>query len=260
VFIDSAEFHQQFDYLEPNPEFCQTDVLPRGNATGKCLIRVGVLAAVDYTKSTSTIQPPAAPSLLGPPNDTIPFEINPDPQQAAVELSWKDNADSGGDPIGLWLNVYQWVFLSESWTLQIAEAAQGATWTFTGDLGLSEFNCYAWRIYAVDWAQRTDPWFTPSEWSYFCTTLPGVFVDLGPLPDPNTPPPDSPPMPMAPDIGSLSVEQVLDVNANNVLDDLEILQAAEYWIKGDTVPDTDQTIDDGLILDLITLWVLGMTI
>ena len=49
---------------------------------------------------------------------------------------------------------------------------------------------------------------------------------------------------------------VLDANANDVIDDSEILLAIDYWITGNPVPHTDNRgIDDKLILTLIDLWI-----
>jgi len=54
-----------------------------------------------------------------------------------------------------------------------------------------------------------------------------------------------------------TIEQALDVNHNNLLDGEEIGKAIQYWILGQTVPGTDQTIDDPTIRGLIKMWILG---
>lgn len=66
---------------------------------------------------------------------------------------------------------------------------------------------------------------------------------LPPLPSPPVLPPDPTPLPTP---GGF-IAEALDANRNGVLDDSEIRKAIQMWILGDTVPGTDQTIDDGTI-------------
>jgi hypothetical protein len=47
-----------------------------------------------------------------------------------------------------------------------------------------------------------------------------------------------------PPSGGKTIEETLDANNNKVLDDLEMLQALQYWIKGQAVPGTNKPIDD----------------
>ena len=57
-----------------------------------------------------------------------------------------------------------------------------------------------------------------------------------------------------------SIESALDRNANNRIDDAEVLEAVQLWITSQRVPGTFQTIDDGEILVLVELWILGRII
>ncbi len=63
-----------------------------------------------------------------------------------------------------------------------------------------------------------------------------------------TPPPPS---------GGKTLEQALDTNNNKIIDDLEMLQALQYWIKQQTVPGTNKTIDDLTMLSLLQKWIKG---
>lgn len=61
-------------------------------------------------------------------------------------------------------------------------------------------------------------------------------------------------------VARVSVESVLDGNANNRIDDDEILKAVRLWISGNPVPNTLQVIDDTEVLVLVELWTLGRII
>ena len=50
VFIDDPDFHLGFDPLDSELAYCRTDVLPQGDATGDCPIKVGVLQEVSFLK------------------------------------------------------------------------------------------------------------------------------------------------------------------------------------------------------------------
>lgn len=55
----------------------------------------------------------------------------------------------------------------------------------------------------------------------------------------------------------IPVEIALDLNQNDLLDDAEILQAIQLWIKGEAVPGTEQTLSDEDMTSLIRLWIAG---
>lgn len=61
---------------------------------------------------------------------------------------------------------------------------------------------------------------------------------------------ETPPLP-----GTKSIEQALDANNNKIIDDLEMLQALQYWIKQQVVPGTNKTIDDLTMLALLGKWI-----
>jgi hypothetical protein len=57
-----------------------------------------------------------------------------------------------------------------------------------------------------------------------------------------------------------TIEETLDSNNNKVIDDLEMLQALQYWIKGQAVPGTNKAIDDLKILSLLQMWIKGTSV
>ena len=61
----------------------------------------------------------------------------------------------------------------------------------------------------------------------------------------------------APPPTTKTIEQALDTNNNKIIDDLEMLQALQYWIKQQTVPGTNKTIDDLTMLALLQKWIKG---
>jgi hypothetical protein len=63
-----------------------------------------------------------------------------------------------------------------------------------------------------------------------------------------------------PPSGGKTIEETLDANNNKVLDDLEMLQALQYWIKGQAVPGTNKPIDDLKILSLLQMWIKGTSV
>lgn len=64
----------------------------------------------------------------------------------------------------------------------------------------------------------------------------------------------------SPPTGSDSIEAALDTNGNGQLDDGEIRQAIQYWILGQAVPGSSQTISDAKIQKLIQMWILSTPI
>jgi hypothetical protein len=57
-----------------------------------------------------------------------------------------------------------------------------------------------------------------------------------------------------------TIESALDTDGNGKLGDGEMTQAITYWILGQTVPNTNETISDSKILQLIQKWILGTSI
>lgn len=64
----------------------------------------------------------------------------------------------------------------------------------------------------------------------------------------------------SPSDGTKTIEQALDTNNNKIIDDFEMLQALQYWIKQQTVPGTNKTIDDLTMLALLQKWIKGTPI
>ncbi len=60
--------------------------------------------------------------------------------------------------------------------------------------------------------------------------------------------------------GAKTIEQALDQNNNKIIDDFEMLQALQYWIKQQIVPGTNRTIDDLTMLALLQKWIKGTPI
>jgi len=54
-----------------------------------------------------------------------------------------------------------------------------------------------------------------------------------------------------------SIAAALDGNGNGTLEQSEVQKGIQYWIMGETVPGTDQTISDAMMRELIQMWILG---
>lgn len=67
-------------------------------------------------------------------------------------------------------------------------------------------------------------------------------------------------LPAPPPGGEKTIEQALDANNNKIIDDFEMLQALEYWIKQQIVPGTNKTIDDLTMLTLLEKWIKAIPI
>jgi PKD repeat protein len=58
-----------------------------------------------------------------------------------------------------------------------------------------------------------------------------------------------------PEVGAATIEQALDRNGNGFLDDLEMHQAFDLWVRQTPVPGTDNlTISDQKMIELLQLW------
>lgn len=58
----------------------------------------------------------------------------------------------------------------------------------------------------------------------------------------------------------ISVSQALDSNRNGLLDDGEITKAIQYWIQGQEVPGSGETISDATIQQLVQMWIMGTSV
>lgn len=202
------------------------------------------LATYVYRKQVGPAgnRPPRAPTLIGPDNTYSP---GLDPY--SITFQWQNNGDPDGDAVGFYLNIFQYDFYSAQWVLVYKGAVEGTSTTL---YNFQEFSYYAWRVFAVDWSQRSDPWFTASDWSFF-STVPGFAM----IEEPPPPPTDELETPAPP---GRTIEEAVDENDNNKIDDNEIMNAVNYWISGEGVPGTDgQTISDEKILELVNMWIGG---
>ena len=57
--------------------------------------------------------------------------------------------------------------------------------------------------------------------------------------------------------GAKTIEQAIDADGDGIINDLEMLQALQYWIKQQIVPGTNKTIDDLTMLSLLQRWIKG---
>ncbi|HEY5595665.1 MAG TPA: hypothetical protein VIL47_00140, partial [Candidatus Bipolaricaulota bacterium] len=62
-----------------------------------------------------------------------------------------------------------------------------------------------------------------------------------------------------PSAGS-TVEQAIDLNANQIIDDDEMINAITLWVLGTPIPGTELLVGDDQILGLIEQWILGTPI
>jgi hypothetical protein len=60
-----------------------------------------------------------------------------------------------------------------------------------------------------------------------------------------------------PPSGAKTIEQAIDADGDGIINDLEMLQALQYWIKQQIVPGTNKTIDDLTMLSLLQKWIKG---
>ncbi len=85
-------------------------------------------------------------------------------------------------------------------------------------------------------------------WWYWTTDFSDIIDSGTPAPDPAPSPKNNGPKPLM---------EALDIDDNQIIGDKEIMNAISYWVSGTQVPGADQTIEDGVIDDLIDLWVMG---
>lgn len=121
---------------------------------------------------------------------------------------------------------------------------------------------YRWFLDGVEQTRVTVPnvyWETPSEGSH---TMRVVVSDSkgGTAEDTIQFTVSSGATPPPPPSGAKTIEQALDSNNNKIIDDLEMLQALQYWIKQQIVPGTNKTIDDLTMLSLLQKWIKGTPI
>lgn len=106
-------------------------------------------------------RPPLAPTLLSPPN-AYSTMLNP----SSITFQWQNNGDPDNDPVGFYINIYQYNFNSKQWMLVYEGSVNTTSFTMTN---LQPGSCFAWCVFSCDFAQRSDPWFTASNWFVFST-------------------------------------------------------------------------------------------
>jgi len=121
---------------------------------------------------------------------------------------------------------------------------------------------YRWFLNGVEQTRATAPnvqWTNPTEGTYIMRVVVsdgkgGIAEDSVEFTVSRETPPPPPPS------GTKTIEQALDSNGNKIIDDLEMLQALQYWIKQQPVPNTNKTIDDLKMLSLLQMWIKGTPI
>jgi mucin-like protein len=127
-------------------------------ANGQCLdYHVRYLCPAS---STTTAQPPNAPTLISPASSWSPA-INP-----SVTFQWQNNGGAGGIQLYFALQIYQWDPNARQWTQYYYNWASGTS----AMMNLQPGSYYAWRVLAVDTSHNSNPWWAASGWSYFSTS------------------------------------------------------------------------------------------
>lgn len=106
-------------------------------------------------------RPPNAPTLLSPPNTWSP-PLNP----SSITFQWQNNGDPDADPVSFYLQIYIYNSTSKQWSPVYNDWVNGTSFTLTS---FQPGSYYAWRVFAADTAQRSNPWYTASDWYYFST-------------------------------------------------------------------------------------------
>jgi hypothetical protein len=104
--------------------------------------------------------PPNAPTLISPAN-TTDYGVD----ASSVYFQWQNNSDPDGDELGFYIQVYYRDFNSQQWN----RLGEGKVDDTSLIVSLTPNTHYAWRVFAVDWNKRSDPWYTASTWSEFKT-------------------------------------------------------------------------------------------
>ena len=107
--------------------------------------------------------PPNAPVILSPGTiyDSVDWTSRIDP---TVTFRWRLNGDPDGDPVDSYLMLYAWD--GQAWRQDFADPVNGQELT----LELEPSTYYGWCVYAVDWDQNSEPWYTSTEYYFFSTS------------------------------------------------------------------------------------------
>ena len=110
---------------------------------------------------------------------------------------------------------------------------------------------YHVRVQLLSDSGISNTWSDPSSFTTESDEVP-------PPPGPPEPPPQPPAPPPPPGPGVPALGCALDANANDRLDDDEILAAVRLWITGEVVPGASgRAIDDDAMLDFVRRWIGG---
>lgn len=152
----------------------------RGSAfllsSAAALLLVGAMPGMAQAQSWTVApnQAPYRPTVHGPYNTwDQPTAIDPT-FGGMVKLSWRTNGDPDGDLVGSSVQVLLWDQPSEQWVVVVNTVVASTTNEFVyglkysaGDLLPGRF--YIWKAFAIDSSQRSNPWYSESEWQMFAT-------------------------------------------------------------------------------------------
>jgi WSC domain len=149
-----------------------------GNSAEKC--------GGDWANSVSrtgggtkvSLSPPNAPILLSP-GDISRSGWQPAIRGFATQggtsipLAWQVT----GTPNNLyqvthWLDLWRWNSATRAWDPVFANYVGGPlpiNYAFNHPVEVARGTCYYWRVFGVNPQRNTNPWYTPSNWSGFCT-------------------------------------------------------------------------------------------
>jgi hypothetical protein len=118
------------------------------------------------------LSPPNPPFLLSP-KDTSRAGWQPAVAGTTVPLTWQVN----GTPNNLyqvthWLDFWRWNGTTRAWEPAFQNYVGGPqpmNSKFTYSIQVARGACYYWLVYGINPQRNTNPWYTPSNWSGFCT-------------------------------------------------------------------------------------------
>ena len=108
--------------------------------------------------------PPRAPALIYPYNAWCPAL---DPND--ITFQWQDSGDPDGDPVVFQIEIQQYDEHTETWSrVYISDDLSTTQFAMQG-FALDSY--YAWHVFAIDRAGRSDPYYTESDWFFFSTAI-----------------------------------------------------------------------------------------
>jgi len=129
------------------------------------LITAGTAVGLDIDPYRNN-RPPNAPTPVSPANNAEVMLRNP---KADVQLTWRDNGDPDGDDVSFVVDVRYFDPVEGTWKQAyrqpLAETSSTFSLSNTGTPG--NYAYLAWRVFAVDSSNRSEPAFSAGEWSVF---------------------------------------------------------------------------------------------